>query len=96
MCNDSPLEEGWNLEDSKYVIDWFDGEAAPQLLDVVRAEDQNIDDSDEIAQDEDDDVKTFYTQSYFAQNISHKAYGPIADGLTIHFTPFIWSVLLFL
>ena len=57
MCNDSPPEEGWNLVDGKYVIDWFDGEASPQLFDVVRAEDQNIDDNDEIAQDEDDDIE---------------------------------------
>ena len=55
--NNSPSEEGWNLEDGKYVIDWFDGEATPQLLDVVRAEDQNIDDSDKIAQDEADDIE---------------------------------------
>ena len=32
-----PEESGWILQGDKYIIDWFEGEATPTLLDVVDA-----------------------------------------------------------
>jgi hypothetical protein len=32
----NPTDFGWSLEDGRYVIHWFDGEAAPKIVDVVK------------------------------------------------------------
>ena len=44
---DSPTSSGWDLQDGSYRIDWFDGDVAPRVIDVVR--DDTIEDGNLIS-----------------------------------------------
>ena len=56
--NDSPQEWGWNEQDGKLMIHWFDGEPAPTSLNVVCLEDENIDENEEMV-----DTTEYYSES---------------------------------
>ena len=56
--NDSPQEWGWNEQDGKLMIHWFDGEPAPASLNVVCLEDENIDENEEMV-----DTTEYYSES---------------------------------
>ena len=46
--NDSPQELGWNEQDGKLMIHWFDGEPTLTSLNVACSEDENIDKNEEM------------------------------------------------
>ena len=58
-----PEDHGWVLQDGKYKIKWFDGEAAPRSLDILLndvAEDDE--DNEDVADDEMDDSKEWESE----------------------------------
>ena len=40
----TPETSGWNLEDNQYKIKWFDGDLAPNAIDISASEEGNNDD----------------------------------------------------
>lgn len=66
-ARENPLQSGWLLEENKYTIHWFEGDATPKTIDVICEDDDNeetdsdgeendmndSDDSDEESSDED-------------------------------------------
>ena len=51
----SPLDYGWKLVDGQYRINWFDGEAAPNSLDIILNDDDGDNEEIEQVENETDD-----------------------------------------
>ena len=33
-----PFEHGWRLENNKYYIEWFEGQACPRVMDILEVD----------------------------------------------------------
>ena len=47
-----PEEEGWVIKNGKYAIKWFDGPVAPEILDVVENDNEDVGEEDDKLGDE--------------------------------------------
>ncbi|KAI9563777.1 hypothetical protein GHT06_011242 [Daphnia sinensis] len=51
-----PSENGWVLANSKYTLNWFDGELAPPTLEDMVVEEAEADDDEQLNESESDEM----------------------------------------
>ena len=62
----SPLTSGWNLEEEKYAIHWFDGAQFPSSIELEEKDEESFNDYTYIS-DSDSSAESDIEEQYFIQ-----------------------------